>query len=377
MVMTASPFVLIGQSPAMATLDQEISLAARSDAKILITGESGVGKEVAARLIHQRSGRGQAPLLTLNCAGVPETLLESELFGHVRGSFTGAVRDKAGLFEQAHGGTVFLDEIGEMSLRMQASLLRFLENGEIQRVGADRTPARVNVRVICATNRDLTEQIVQGSFREDLFYRLNVIHLRIPPLRERLDDLPALIEYFLHHFAERHRLPRPSVGPAALDALMAYGWPGNVRQVKNVVERLVVRAVNGVVSASDLPPEIRQLAVAPIDPSLAPAEALAERLARDLFGRMLERRESFWTVVHDPFMARDLTRDTLRRVVRLGMEQVNGRPADLVPLFNLAKTDAKRLITFLRKHDCLGNDASRLARAIRGSGAAVPQDAEP
>jgi two-component system nitrogen regulation response regulator NtrX len=347
------PVTLIGQSAVVKALDQDISLAARSDAKVLITGESGVGKEVAARLIHQRSARSQAPLLTLNCAGVPESLLESELFGHVRGSFTGAIRDKAGLFEQANFGTVFLDEIGEMSLRMQASLLRFLENGEIQRVGADRLPARVNVRVICATNRDLTEQIAQGTFREDLYYRLNVIHLRIPALRERKDDLPLLLDYFLQAFSERHRLPRPTIAVPAQDALLSYDWPGNIRQLKNAVERLVVRARDRVVSIADLPPEVRQLAVAPIDPTLPPAEALSERLARDLFGRVLERRDSFWTVVHDPFMARDLTRDTLRRVVRLGLEQVDGRHAELATLFNVQKQDLKRLLTFLRKHECL------------------------
>ncbi|MGE3843405.1 MAG: sigma-54 interaction domain-containing protein, partial [Vicinamibacterales bacterium] len=276
---------LVGQSPVLRALDTEISLAARSDAKVLITGESGVGKEVAARLIHQRSQRAHAPLLTLNCAGVPETLLESELFGHVRGSFTGAVRDKPGLFEQAHSGTVFLDEIGEMSMRMQATLLRFLENGEIQRVGTDRAPTRVNCRVICATNRDLAEQVAHGHFREDLYYRLNVIHLWIPPLRDRREDLPSLIDYFLSMFVERHRLPRPVVEAPAASALLAYDWPGNIRQLKNVVERLVVRAFKGIVSAADLPPEVRQLAVAPMEASLDPAEALAERVARLLFGR--------------------------------------------------------------------------------------------
>jgi transcriptional regulator with GAF, ATPase, and Fis domain len=365
--MSEAPLTLVGQSAVIHALDQEISLAARSDAKVLITGESGVGKEVAARLIHTRSVRAHAPMLTLNCAGVPESLLESELFGHVRGSFTGAFRDKAGLFEAAHGGTVFLDEIGEMSLRMQASLLRFLENGEIQRVGGDRMPTRVNVRVICATNRDLTEQIAQGHYREDLYYRLNVIHLTIPPLRDRCDDVPLLIDYFTAMFVERHRVPRPAIAPAARAALLEYSWPGNVRQLKNVIERLVVRACNGLIGVSDLPPELRQLAVLPADPLLAPTEALAERLARELFGRILERRESFWTVVHDPFLARDLTRDTLRRVIRLGMEQVNGRFADLATLFNVPKNDQKRLMTFLRKHDCLGSyDPIRSARGSSG-----------
>lgn len=327
-------------------------MAARSDAKVLITGESGVGKEIAAHLIHERSPRGHSPLLTLNCAGVAESLLESELFGHMRGSFTDAIRDKAGLFEQAQGGTVFLDEIGEMPLRMQASLLRFLENGEIQRVGSDRLPTRVNVRVICATNRDMGEQVAQGSFREDLYYRLNVIHVRIPALRERKDDLPVLIDYFLEMFPQQHGVPRPEIAVAAMQALLSYAWPGNIRQLKNVVERLVVRARRGMVTVADLPPEVRRLAVAPANPALAPAEALAEQVARDVFGRMIEGRESFWRAVYDPFVTRDLTRDTLRRIVRLGMEQVDGDSAGLPPLFNVAP-DSRKLLSFLRKHDCL------------------------
>ncbi len=351
--MNELPVQLVGRSPALMALDQEITMAARSDAKVLITGESGVGKEIAARLIHIRSQRAQGPLLTLNCAGVPESLLESELFGHVRGSFTGAIRDKAGLFEQSNGGTVFLDEIGEMSLRMQASLLRFLESGEIQRVGADRMPARVNVRVICATNRDLSEQIAHGAFREDLFYRLNVIHMKIPALRERGGDIPLLIDHFLQTFSERHRVPRPRLDKMANEALLAYEWPGNIRQLKNVIERLVVRAEDGLITIADLPPEVRRLAVAPIDPSLPPAVALAEYLARDLFGRMLERRESFWVAVHEPFSSRDVTRETVRRVVRLALEQAGGRAEELPAILNIPKTDMKRLNAFLKKHDCL------------------------
>ncbi|RPJ56599.1 MAG: sigma-54 factor interaction domain-containing protein, partial [Acidobacteria bacterium] len=180
---------LIGTSPAMRDLREEITYAARSDAKILITGESGVGKEILARQIHRQSNRARAQLVTINCAGLPDSLLESELFGHVRGSFTGAYRDKAGLLELANSGTIFMDEVGEMSLRMQALLLRFLESGEIQRVGAERAQARVNVRVIAATNRNLTERIASKDFREDLYYRLNVIHLTVPPLRERREDV--------------------------------------------------------------------------------------------------------------------------------------------------------------------------------------------
>ncbi|MBP7483572.1 MAG: sigma-54 factor interaction domain-containing protein, partial [Lacunisphaera sp.] len=188
---------LIGRSQALKVVQQEVEYASRSDAKVLITGASGVGKEVVAHLIHQRSRRRHAPMLTINCAAMPDTLLESELFGHARGSFTDAYRDKRGLFEAANSGTVFMDEVGEMSLRMQALLLRFLETGEIQRVGDERNRVNANVRVVAATNRRLPERIAAGEFREDLYYRLNVIHITIPPLRERKDDVTPLLDHFL------------------------------------------------------------------------------------------------------------------------------------------------------------------------------------
>src|SRR5262245_34555475 len=202
---------MIGASAAMKAVQEEIEYAAQSDARVLITGESGVGKEVVARLIHQRSMRRNAQLITMNCAGIPDTLLASELFGHVRGSFTDAHRDKEGWIEQAHRGTLFMDEIGEMSAQMQSLLLRFLENGEIQRVGSDRRATTVDVRIIAATNRRLMERVASNEFREDLFYRLNVIHIEIPPLRDRRDDVPVLLSHFLAEFAEAHRMPRPTV----------------------------------------------------------------------------------------------------------------------------------------------------------------------
>jgi transcriptional regulator with GAF, ATPase, and Fis domain len=195
-------YELVGVSDATRAIQQELEYAARSDAKILITGESGVGKEVVARLVHQRSRRSHAPLLTINCAGLPDTLLETELFGHVRGSFTDAYHDKRGLLEAANGGTLFMDEIGEMSLRMQALLLRFLENGEVQRVGAERPHAVTDVRLITATNRNLQEAIAGAIFREDLYYRINVVHLRIPPLRERPLDIEPLLDHYMRFFAD-------------------------------------------------------------------------------------------------------------------------------------------------------------------------------
>src|SRR5512144_514601 len=188
---------LIGASQAIRRIEEQVDAAADSDAKVLITGESGVGKEVVARLLHERGARRLARLLTINCAGLPDSLLESELFGHVRGAFTGAYRDKAGLLELGHRGTVFMDEVGEMSLRMQAVLLRFLETGEIHRVGADRAQTHADVRVIAATNRNLLERIQAREFREDLYYRLNVVHLAVPPLRDRREDIQPLLDYFL------------------------------------------------------------------------------------------------------------------------------------------------------------------------------------
>src|SRR5688572_16686888 len=189
----------------MTALHEELDRLARSDAKVLITGESGVGKEVVAREIHNRSARSTRPFVPVNCAGLPETLLESELFGHVKGSFTGAYRDKPGKLETAHLGTIFLDEVGEMTLRMQGLLLRFLETGELQKVGEESGGRHVNVRVIAATNRDLREMIRLGAFREDLFYRLNVVHIIVPPLRERREDIPLLISHFLAHFVAVNR----------------------------------------------------------------------------------------------------------------------------------------------------------------------------
>ena len=208
---------LVGVSAAIRGVEEEIDHAARCDAKVLITGESGVGKEIVARLIHEGSARSRGPLITINCAGFPDSLLESELFGHVKGSFTDAHRDKRGWLETANGGTIFMDEVGEMSLRMQALLLRFLETGEIQRVGSDRRLPPVDVRVVTATHRRLVEHIADKTFREDLYYRLNVVHIEVPPLRERREDVVVLINHFLHMFCESYQLPVPEVTPEAVE----------------------------------------------------------------------------------------------------------------------------------------------------------------
>src|SRR6188768_1349828 len=207
---------LVGRSAEIIALQHEVERVARSDAKVLITGESGSGKEIVARTVHSRGPRAQNVFAPVNCAGLPETLLESELFGHVKGSFTGAYRDKPGKLETAHLGTAFLDEVGEMTLRMQGLLLRFLETGEIQKVGQEGSGRHLNVRVIAATNRDLRDMVKQGSFREDLFYRLNVIHIVVPPLRERREDIPLLVSLFLQQFATQNRSTITGVSPDAL-----------------------------------------------------------------------------------------------------------------------------------------------------------------
>ncbi len=340
---------LIGRSQALRTVQQEVEYAARSDAKVLITGASGTGKEVVAHLIHARSRRRHAPLLTINCAAMPDTLLESELFGHARGSFTDAYRDKRGLFEAANSGTVFMDEVGEMSLRMQALLLRFLETGEIQRVGDERNRVNANVRVIAATNRRLPERIQAGEFREDLYYRLNVIHITIPPLRDRKDDVAPLLDHFLRIFAVEHGVPLPLIAPESITALEAYDWPGNVRELRNIAERLTCRCPGGLIHPEDLPAEVRAITPAASTPS---AKAQTPAPAQALLDRILLRGESFWDVAYEPFMARDLTREDVRHLVRVGLEQTRGNYKALVQLFNMEPQDYKRFLNFLRKYGC-------------------------
>jgi two-component system, NtrC family, response regulator AtoC len=343
----------IARSEVMRALEAEVECAARSDAKVLITGETGVGKEVIARMIHQRSPRSGAAMVSLNCAGLPDSLLESELFGHVRGSFTGAYRDKPGLLEMAPNGTVFLDEVGEMSARMQVVLLRYLETGEIQRIGADRVQARVSVRLITATNRDLEREIASGTFREDLYFRLNVLRLAIPPLRERPEDIAPLVDYYLSWYSELHRTPPSEVSPNALEALVAYRWPGNVRELKNVLERMVLRAAGRLVRTADLPADVvgrgTKASLSVLTPSETPSRTSR---ADELAARMLTQGESFWSAVYPIFMSRDLTRQDLRKIVETGLGQTRGNYRLLVESFNMPVADYKRFLSFLRKHDC-------------------------
>jgi DNA-binding NtrC family response regulator len=340
---------LVGNSAAVQALQEEIYYAARCDAKVLITGESGVGKEVAARLIHEASARGRAPLITVNCAALTETLLETELFGHVRGSFTGAYRDRLGALEMANRGTVFMDEIGETTPKMQGLLLRFMETGEIQRVGSDKVQTRVDVRVIAATNRSLVDGVAAKTFREDLYYRLNVIQLVVPPLRERREDIPLLLRHFLDMYARQYRKDTPVLSQDAITALIENPWRGNVRELKNVVERLVVRSTGEEIRVDDLPLDVARTTTAPV---VALSKSAARPIADVLFDRMVKERQSFWTVVYAPFMSRDLTRDDLRAIVRKGLERTSGNYKVLVELLNMPQADYKRFLGFLRKFHC-------------------------
>ena len=364
---------LVGASPAIQALQEEIYYASRCDAKVLITGESGAGKEIVARLIHEGSTRRRAQLITVNCAALTETLLETELFGHVRGSFTGAYRDRSGVFELANRGTVFMDEIGETTPRMQGLLLRFLETGEIQRVGSDQVATRVDVRVIAATNRVLVEGVAAKTFREDLYYRLNVIHLQVPPLRERKDDVPLLMRHFLEAFARQYQSPVPIVSKAALDVLMEHPWPGNVRELKNVVERLVIRGSNGEIGRDDLPLDVVRSAAS--TPAQSPRNA-PRPVADVLYDQMVKEGQSFWSVVYAPFISRDLTRDDLRSVVKKGLERTAGNYKVLVELFNMPADDYKRFLGFLRKYHChMPFQQFRSAAAGRASQSDSPSEA--
>jgi len=244
---------LVGRSAVMARLLETVAQVAPSEATVLITGESGTGKEVIAGALHYNSPRRERPFIKINCAAIPETLLESELFGHEKGAFTGADRRKEGKFRQADGGSLFLDEVSEMSLAMQVRLLRVLQEREVTRVGGEEV-IRVNVRVITATNRDLSGEIEAGRFRKDLFYRLNVVTLHIPPLRERRDDIPPLAEHFLKMFAEKNRKRVRGFTPQAMDRLLRYDWQGNVRELMNTVERGVVLTRSEYIDESELTP---------------------------------------------------------------------------------------------------------------------------
>ena len=338
---------LVGTSSRIRRIIGECEAIAASRSKVLLTGESGVGKEVFAHYIHKLSPRRHMPMITINCAGVPESLLESELFGHVRGSFTDAHRDRRGLLEAANHGTILLDEIGEMGMRMQTMLLRFLETGEIQRVGADQPGKPLDVRLIAATNRDLWADTVKKTFRTDLYYRLNVVQLVVPPLRERQEDIKPLLFHFLKLASALESRVVPELTTEAVSYLESYRWPGNVRELKNLAERLVVRCSGRAITLHDLPVEIRL--PDGVDPA---ASDPWQRTIADCYDRMTIGRESFWTAVYEPFIHRDMTREAVRAIVRRGLEETRGSYPLIVTLFNIPDEDYRKFMRFLHKHDC-------------------------
>lgn len=247
---------VVGNSIAMNKVLSRLRLVAPSPATVLILGENGTGKELVARAIHNNSPRKHKPFVALNCAALSEGILESELFGHERGAFTGADRMRKGRFEHANGGTLFLDEVGDLPMSTQIKLLRVIESREIMRVGSNE-PIQVNVRLISATNRDIEQMVRDGEFREDLYYRLKVVTIRLPPLRERLEDIPLLVDHFLKHFATTHGRPAPTVSNAAMRVLRSYDWPGNVRQLQNTLESMMVMDEDGRLDLDDLPEELQ------------------------------------------------------------------------------------------------------------------------
>jgi two-component system nitrogen regulation response regulator NtrX len=335
--LTEGRWEMVGRSAAMTALFAQIAKVAPHRTRVLITGESGTGKELIARAIHRESALRAKPFIKVNCAAIPPELIESELFGHERGAFTGAVARKKGLFELADGGTIFLDEIGDMILSAQAKVLRVLQSGEFNRVGAEQT-LKADVRVVAATNRDLQSAVARGGFREDLYFRLNVVPLRAPPLRDRAEDVPLLSQTFVGQICRENGLKEKSITPDALALLAAYPWPGNVRELRNVIERLVILS-DEAIGVGDLPEEIIAEANRvnrPAPPTLTAVElppearSLPLREFRDLMERQYIRTkldETGWNISRTAIVL-GIERTNLHKKMRaLGLSR-DDRPDD-------------------------------------------------
>ncbi len=318
---------LIGSSAPMNQLYSLIDAVADSDALVLVTGPTGSGKELVSHALHARSGRKQGPFVALNCAALPEQLLESELFGHEKGSFTGAIRQHHGRFEQASGGTLLLDEIGEIPLATQVRLLRVLESGEVHRVGGN-TPVRVNTRVVAATHRDLAAEVREGRFREDLYYRLNVFHIPVPPLSARRDDIPSLAEHFISVFAKRHNRPARSLSPEVLAALQAWHWPGNVRELAHVIERAVLLTQGRVIEKVDLQP------AAPAPRGVAPPP-----LSTPLSTSLPSPRFDIAAFAHDDRPLTDLLQDVETRLIIDALKRAQGVQAEAARILGISRSN--------------------------------------
>ncbi|MEY2668964.1 MAG: hypothetical protein RJA59_1602 [Pseudomonadota bacterium] len=319
---------MVGSAPAFRAALDTLRQVAPASATVLLLGESGTGKELAARLLHDLSPRAAAPFVPVNCAAIPETILESELFGYERGAFTGATQRKDGRFQRAHGGTLFLDEVGDMSPGVQAKLLRVLQDGLVERLGGTQ-PMQVDVRIVAATNRDLASEVRAGRFREDLFYRLDVVTVRLPPLRERREDVPLLAAAFLRAFAERNRRAVTGFSDAALQALAGHDWPGNVRELQHAIERAVVLCRGEVVDAADLPDAVRNAAPGrPLPASSTLSIAIGTPLEE------IERiviRETLRQTRGDKNLAAQLLRVAPRTIYRKLDRDEEGRLLDVAP----------------------------------------------
>ncbi len=315
----AKDYEMIGESAPIADLKQQISIAAPTNGWVLITGENGTGKELVARAIHNLSNRRDKPFVEVNCAAIPEDLIESELFGHEKGSFTGATTQRKGKFDLANEGTLFLDEIGDMSLKTQAKVLRILQERKFERVGGTRT-IEVDVRVIAATNKNLEEEIQKGHFREDLFYRLNVLPFHVPPLRERREDIASLVRHFLAHFSRQESREEKNMAPDAMKVLQNYSWPGNVRELKNLIERLVIMTPGNEIRLKDLPANLTSKQNSSFSSGLtgSPLDAGNFREAKEEFEReyiLRKLQENEWNISRTAEEI-DLERSNLHRKIK-------------------------------------------------------------
>jgi transcriptional regulator with PAS, ATPase and Fis domain len=327
---------IVGNSRPIRDLCDQISRIANNTATVLIQGETGTGKELVARAIHKLSSRSKGPFVPIDCGAISEGLLESELFGSKRGSFTGAIADRPGVFEAAHTGTLFLDEISNMNLAMQAKLLRVLQEKEIRRVGETRYRP-IDVRLVAASNTNLKQLVAEGSFRQDLLFRLNVIAVAIPPLRSRRDDIPMIASHFLKQLNSTHKAGKV-FGPKALEPLLAYHFPGNVRELQNSVERAFFTTTANTIRAIS------------IESSQA-EESINE--VRKWLAELADGRRNFWTEIHDRYKRRDISREKVVALIDLGLRTTRGSYKNLASLLHIQEREYRRLMDFLRRNNCL------------------------
>jgi len=320
----------------------EIDKVAPAQVTVLVEGETGTGKELVAKAIHERSGRLKSRYKPLNCSAIPDHLVESELFGHIRGAFTGATQNKIGLFEAASGGTLFLDEISTLPLTLQSRLLRVLEEKKIRRVG-DTEELSVNTRVVAATNEPLLNLVKDGRFRTDLYHRLNVFRIEVPPLRHRLSDLEELCGYFLDQLRNEHG-KSVSITDEALRLLKTHNFPGNVRELKNLLQNLFLMDQTGLITAKEIHTRIA-------GNNFAGRQAATDEIQR-LQDRLVSGSGDFWVLVRDPFLSRDLSRREVRGIIEAGLEACGGSYRKLVEYFGMEAQDYKRFLAFLTNHDC-------------------------